>query len=284
MAAIINLVSFIAVHPLTRDQKLRALGRVFHWQLQSRLRRELIVPWIEGTRLAVRRGMAGATGNIYCGLHEFEDMAFLLHFLRPEDAFADIGANIGSFSILASGVRRARTIAFEPDPVTFAALSQNIALNRLEALVKGRECALGAQVSKIEFTVGLDTVNRVATDAVGPTRTVSMGTLDRELVGERPSLIKLDVEGFESEVLRGAGQTLACPELKAIIIEDRSPPVIEILHTADFSEHNYNPFTRRLELQKSAGGRHNALFVRDAEFVQQRLINAPRVRVLDKSF
>lgn len=284
MAAIINLASFIAVHPLTRDQKLRAFGRVFRWQLESRLRRELIVPWIEGTRLAVRRGMAGATGNIYCGLHEFEDMAFLLHFLQPEDTFADIGANIGSFSILASGVRRARTIAFEPDPVTFAALSQNIALNRLEALIEGRECALGAHVSKIEFTVGLDTVNRVATEAVGPTRTVSMGTLDLELTGQRPCLIKLDVEGFESEVLRGAGQTLTCPELKAIIIEDRSPSVVEILHSVEFSEYNYNPFIRRLEVQKSAGRRHNALFVRDVEIVRQRLINAPRVRVLDKSF
>jgi hypothetical protein len=34
-------------------------------------------------------GLTGATGNIYCGLHEFEDMAFLLHFLRPRDLSAD---------------------------------------------------------------------------------------------------------------------------------------------------------------------------------------------------
>ena len=98
-----NLADFIAGHPLTRDQKLRAFGRFFRWQVESRLRREVIVPWIGGTRLAARKGMTGATGNIYCGLHEFEDMAFLLHFLRPCDAFVDAGANIVYTIRLASG-------------------------------------------------------------------------------------------------------------------------------------------------------------------------------------
>jgi FkbM family methyltransferase len=281
MAAIVDIASFIAVHPLTRDQKLRAFGRFVSWQLKSRLRRELIVPWIGGTHLAVRRGMAGATGNIYCGLHEFEDMAFLLHFLRPEDAFADIGANIGSYTILASGVRRARSIAFEPDPDTFAALSRNIALNRLDVLVRRQQCALGPQEGKIEFTIGLDTLNRVATATAGPTRIVTMDTLDHALAGERPSLLKLDVEGFEGEVIRGAAETLSNSELKAVITEDRSPPVTDILQGLGFVEQSYDPFTRRLQRVRE-GHRHNALFVRDKDFVQQRLTNATRVGVLNK--
>ena len=114
MAALVNILNFIAGHPLTRDQKVRAFCRFLCWQIKCRLQREVIVPWIAGTNLAVRRGMAGATGNIYCGLHEFEDMAFLLHLLRPEDTFVDVGANIGSYTILAAGVCRARSIAFEP--------------------------------------------------------------------------------------------------------------------------------------------------------------------------
>ncbi len=58
--------------------------------------------------------MTGATGNIYAGLHEFDDMAFFLHLLRPEDMFADVGSNIGSYTILASGVVGAKSVAFEP--------------------------------------------------------------------------------------------------------------------------------------------------------------------------
>lgn len=283
MDAILNLASYIASHPLTRDRKLRAFTRLLRWQVESRLRGEVVVPWVEGTRLAARRGMAGATGNIYCGLHEFEDMAFVLHFLRPGDLFADIGANIGSYTVLASGVRKARTVAFEPDPLTFEALSRNIALNRLDNLVRPCECALGSRQGSVGFTVGLDTVNHVVGETDGATRTVALDTLDQACGNERPNLIKLDVEGFESEVLGGAVETLRCPKLRAIITEDRSPPVVDVLHRAGFAEHSYEPFSRQLRPEPGGGGRHNALFVRDAAFVQHRLQSATPVRVLDKS-
>ncbi|MEJ7626598.1 MAG: FkbM family methyltransferase [Ferruginibacter sp.] len=80
--------------------------------------------------------MAGATGNIYMGLHEFPDMGFLLHFLRSEDLFFDIGSNIGSYTILASGQVGAKTFAFEPVPSTFSALHKNILANNLESIVR----------------------------------------------------------------------------------------------------------------------------------------------------
>ena len=63
--------------------------------------------------------MTGATGNIYTGLHEFEDMMFLLHLLRPGDIFVDAGANIGSYTVLASAVVGAKSISFEPVPPLF---------------------------------------------------------------------------------------------------------------------------------------------------------------------
>jgi FkbM family methyltransferase len=198
MDAILNLAGYIASHPLTRDRKLQAFRRLLRWQIESRLRREVVVPWVEGPRLAARRGMAGATGNIYCGLHEFEDMAFVLHFLRPGDLFADVGANIGSYTVLAYAVRKARSFVFEPDPITFAASSRNIALNQLDNLVRRRGCALGSRQGSVEFTVGLDTVNHVAGVTDRATRTVALDTLDRACGNERPSLIKLDVEGLKA--------------------------------------------------------------------------------------
>ena len=50
--------------------------------------------------------MTGATGNIYCGLHEFIELTFLLHLLRPNDLSLNIGANVGSYIILAARVLR----------------------------------------------------------------------------------------------------------------------------------------------------------------------------------
>jgi hypothetical protein len=63
----------------------------------------VVVPFVGDTRLLVARGMRGATGNVYVGLHEFEEMAFALHALRPSSRFIDVGANVGSYTVLAAG-------------------------------------------------------------------------------------------------------------------------------------------------------------------------------------
>ena len=52
--------------------------------------------------------------NIYRGLFEYEDMLFLLHALRPENIFVDVGANVGAYTILSSKVVNAKSVAFEP--------------------------------------------------------------------------------------------------------------------------------------------------------------------------
>src|SRR3984893_15374669 len=102
MKAVIDLARFFASHPLTHTSPIKAWQRWLSWQIKSRLRDEVNAPWIGG-----QSGMTGATGNVYVGLHEFADMMFLLHFLRERDLFLDIGANVGTYTVLASGVCRA---------------------------------------------------------------------------------------------------------------------------------------------------------------------------------
>ena len=85
------------------------MARFASGQLRSRHQGESLFRWIGGQRLAFQRGMTGATGNFYVGLHEFADMMLPLHFLREGDLFLDIGANVGSYTVLASGVCRAKT-------------------------------------------------------------------------------------------------------------------------------------------------------------------------------
>ena len=100
---LISTARFIIDHPLSRGRKLANLSRFACWQIGARLARgPTVAQFVNSAQLLATPGMAGATGNVYVGLHEFADMSFLLHFLRPNDLFVDVGANIGSYTILAS--------------------------------------------------------------------------------------------------------------------------------------------------------------------------------------
>src|SRR5262245_18214846 len=177
LAEMRRLNAFLATHPLTKRRRLSATARFLRWQITSRLRDEVIVDWIGGTRLVATRGMTGVTGNIYAGLHEFADMAFVLHFLRSGDLFADVGANIGSYTVLASGVVGCRTVAFEPDPTTAVALERNIRVNNIADRVDVRVSAVGEKNGEARLSIGLDTQNHIVTGANATGRLVPMQTL-----------------------------------------------------------------------------------------------------------
>jgi FkbM family methyltransferase len=248
----------------------------------SRIKEEVLFSWIAGQRLAVRNGLIGATGNIYAGLHEFADMMFPLHFLRGSDLFLDIGANIGSYPVLASGVCRARTWAFEPDPNTLHHLKRNIAINELDSLVTVYECALGPTQGEVPFTVGLDTMNRVATANDKKVRIVRQDRLDKLVGTSQPIMIKMDVEGYEQNVLRGAEALLANPCLKVIELETVTPEIDYILLSNQFERAYYDPFSRQLDREPVDPKSWNSLFIRDRPFVETRLATAKKIEVLGR--
>jgi FkbM family methyltransferase len=234
-------------------------------------------------RLAVQRGMTGATGNIYAGLHEFVDMMLLLHLLREGDLFLDIGANVGSYTVLASGVCKATTWAIEPDPDTLRALRRNIGLNDLASRVVVHEVALGEIDGEVPFTCGLDTVNRVASDSEANTRTVAVRRLDTIVGNAAPLMIKMDVEGYEQSVVRGAQALLAQDCLQVLSLETLSGEILASLDRWGFLRAYYDPFHRALTTTPSGPSASNAVFVRDWDFVAGRLGSAPPVSVLGRS-
>lgn len=267
-------------HPLTRKAPWRAWIRFGKWQVRSRFQNEVLIGWVGGQTLAVRHGMTGATGNVYVGLHEFVDMMVPLHYLKEDDLFLDVGANVGTYTVLASGVCKAKTIAFEPDPSTLCRLKRNLEINRLEERVTVYECALGAKRGNVAFTVGLDTKNRISNTGDKETRTVQMEALDEIVSASRPALMKIDVEGAELAVLLGAEGVLVDPSLKIIETENNSTEVARILSIHGFEIAYYDPFRRELSRHPLGYAPANTLYVRDWPFVADRLSSGPRIEVL----
>ena len=239
------------------------------------------MPLVEEALLVVEKGMTGATGNIYCGLHEFADMTLVLHLLRPGDLFLDAGANVGSYTVLAAKVTGAQCVAVEPVRSTFERLFRNIKINGLNQDVELWECALGSSNGHIEFSADRDTMNQaVDTDYPGERISVPVRTIDELLAGKSSIMWKVDVEGFEQEVLRGATNALQNEHLRVVLLESDGPEVSRMMSMAGFARCTYDPFVRQLNASTSQGGRHNHLWVRDPATVQSRCQMAPKRIIL----
>jgi FkbM family methyltransferase len=288
----VHLVKFIWTHPLNRDAKLQALGRFVRWQLAARLiKNPVALPFVEGTRLITEKGMTGATGNWYCGLHEQNEMGFVLHAVRPGELFMDIGANVGSYTILAAGAIGARVITVEPLPTTFNRLGANIRYNDLAGRIEAHCCGLSSETGEIRFTADLDTMNRVAQphEAIA-TKTVPVTTTDLLLGGQIPTVIKIDVEGHEAAVLAGGSATLSDPGVQAVLMETNGcgikfgvsdDQLIATMTGHGFSPCAYNALSRTLVPAEK--GEMNTIFVRDVEAVQAKCRAAPRYTLINGS-
>jgi FkbM family methyltransferase len=296
MYPLLNTISFILRHPLTGKRKIAALSRYIRWQVGSRLvPGPVAVPFVDSTRLLVQPGMTGASGSVYCGLHEFEDMAFVLHVLRPGDLFADIGSNVGSYTVLAAGAAGANCVSFEPLPATFVHLLDNIRLNNLESKVTAKNIGLGASSGSLTFTSGLDSLNHVVAEreVVENSIEVPVSTLDAVLSGSTLTLMKIDVEGFETEVLNGASETMQGPSLLAVVIELNGSGLRygydqEKIHQRmlgwGFAPARYDPLQRTLTILHSRNtSTGNTLYVRNLESIRDRVRTAPPHTVLGAS-
>jgi FkbM family methyltransferase len=126
--------------------------------------------------------------------------------LTHESVVFDVGANIGLTSCIFS--QRAATIyAFEPNPPVFRLLAENVAANKLEN-VKPYELAIGARPGTINFC-GESAFGYMTKDKSAPE--VRVETVDRlvdQLGVSRLDFLKIDVEGFEPDVLAGARETI----------------------------------------------------------------------------
>jgi FkbM family methyltransferase len=159
-------------------------------------------------------------------------------------------------------------------------LRRNIDINGLNGRVVLEQSAVGAEEGEVEFTIGRDTGNHVATESAGRTQRVAMRTIDSIATATSPTLIKVDVEGYEVEVFRGARAVLSSPSLKAIITEGQNAGDIAPLLSAGFSQFEYNPFRRSLSPAAGHGSSNNALFLRDLPFAIERLTTSSPFQVL----
>lgn len=121
----------------------------------------------------------------------------------------DVGAHVGNHTLYFAHVLGLRTIAFEPNPQTYDHLVANVRNNQLTELCRTRNAAVGSSAGHVRAVAASDKNSGMATVETDPAGAVAMVALDDELLSERRiDIIKIDVEGWELDVLRGAEQVL----------------------------------------------------------------------------
>jgi len=181
---------------------------------------DLIVPWHGGTRLWTYLGNDLSRQVFVGGDFEPNELALLDHNLAEGMVFADVGAHEGCYTIFAAAKvgPTGRVVAIEPSRREIRRLSRNLRLNEcnnvtLVSAALGDRIGTGLlKVAEGEHS-GHNTLGSFiygSTREVGVERvpTTTLDRLVRDLGLERLDVVKLDVEGRESQVFRGAVETL----------------------------------------------------------------------------
>lgn len=163
---------------------------------------------------------SGSIGAIsYLGFRDPELTIFLIKSLKPGDVFIDAGSDIGCYSLLAKNLvdSMGKVYSFEPTPRTYSILKENV---KLFSNIYPRRAALSDRVGVFDFIdygPRFNVFNTFFKRKVsflrnkGKVIKVRTETLDNFCIKEDivPTMIKLDVEGSESLVLKGASMIIS---------------------------------------------------------------------------
>ena len=189
-----------------------ALARHLLWQA-----RKLAYRWPVQLRLSQSTIMDDEPGGVISlvnmlGRYDFNNMHFVQRLLARTPVFIDVGANIGAYTLIASEIASAKVVSLEPIPTAYAKLQRNLTLNDRKNVVSLNLAASKQPGTLLMTCDGASPVNHVVAPGSIDERTMSVqvDTLDAicARLGLAPSLIKIDVEGHEPEVLAGAVECL----------------------------------------------------------------------------
>jgi FkbM family methyltransferase len=209
---------------------------------------------------------------------EPDTLAWIDSFFRLGDVIYDIGANIGQYSLYAAKRLRGdcQVLAFEPEALNYAKLNRNIVLNGLVGTIVPYCLAVTERTELDRFFVktfapgaALHALHRPVTQGEEPfppqNQQGMMGVSLDDLTGRFglpfPNHIKIDVDGIEDRIIRGAAGTLDGPGLRSVLVEvylykGVAEEIQEILRHHHFALHN------AVAIDWKPGTARNLIFVR----------------------
>lgn len=175
-----------------------------------------------GQRLGVLRPLVRLFRRIFPSNYEEAFEQAMMSAIRPGDTIWDVGANVGIFTRRFSEQvgPTGCVVAFEPSPAASARCREVVPKATVLQL------ALSDWDGETDFYVGDDAIaptnsleRRATSRTATRIRVMTGDTVISQCLALPPNHIKIDVEGFEVEVVRGLSETLRSPSLKSVFIE-----------------------------------------------------------------
>ncbi len=181
--------------------------------------------------------LEGGTKMYTQGMYDYNNMNLIKHILKIKPGiFFDIGTNIGVYSLIASESNESKIISFEPHPYTFQILNNQIKLNQRINITTINK-AVSNKNGKVMFTnQGGSSVNKVASNEEANTIEVDCITMNSfcNYNNLLPEIVKLDVEGYELEVLEGFENSLNQVNVLLIEISKNKEVIHQMLTDKNF--------------------------------------------------
>ncbi|MBS4034988.1 MAG: FkbM family methyltransferase [Ignavibacterium sp.] len=146
----------------------------------------------------------------------------LLSIINERDIIYDVGANRGFYTkLFLSKAVNGKVFAFEPIPSNYESIKK---LKLTEGNLNIFTLALGSSRGKVSMSIGSDDLkatSHINTDKTDDDIEVEIDTIDNFILDNNPTpnVIKIDVEGYELEVLNGMKNTLTDKSLKVVALE-----------------------------------------------------------------
>lgn len=200
------------------------------------------------------------------GEHEF--LQRILDTVREDDVFFDIGANIGLVALLAArkhAGKPLRAVAFEPEARNAERVRANVRANALEGQVKVEQAGVGSSPGTLKlFLAGyIGDHSMLDQKREGAFVEVPVVTLDDYCRSNpAPKSMKIDVEGFELEVMKGARGVLSSGAVRDVFVEVHTSYIAKAGLTADDIHRFMGECGFKIAWQRPRGGEVHVHYTR----------------------
>ena len=270
------------IHPLVKSPLIGIVKYIYLNFIIRFYHRPIKIKWLNNLKYYLSLGDSGIIGNYYFFIEDYEESIFLIHYLTDQDLFIDIGSNHGHYTMISSGICDSKSISIEPVKKTFDRLKMNIELNNLRNVTL-YNVGISDSEGELYISNNMGSMNRIIDKfSENNCELIKGTTLDQLLISEKNiSSIKIDVEGYEKQVLLGSKKTLKNPNLNVIIIELNKSnrqysynenETISILEENGFSPYKYiYPDNILVPLEKKNFDSFNTIFIRNINSVKSRI-------------